>query len=62
VAPVAGYALDLTHLFSSFYRDCPVLKADTPAALRSRLAVCRATLQTLTNALHLLGITAPERM
>lgn len=62
VAPVAGYALDLTHLFSSFYRDCPVLKADTPAALRSRLAICRATLQTLTNALHLLGITAPERM
>lgn len=62
VAPVAGYALDLTHLFSSFYRDCPVLKAETPATLRARLAMCRATLQTLTNALHLLGITAPERM
>jgi len=62
VASVAGYCLELTHLFSAFYRDCPVLKADSPEVLRSRLALCRATLQTLTNALHLLGIVAPERM
>ncbi|MBW7866465.1 MAG: arginine--tRNA ligase [Candidatus Hydrogenedentes bacterium] len=62
VAAVAGYALDLAHLFAAFYRDCPVLKAETPARAHSRLVICRAALQALTNALHLLGIAAPERM
>lgn len=62
VAGVAGYVLDLARCFTTFYHDCPVLKAETPALVQTRLHLCRATLQTLTNALGLLGIAAPERM
>jgi arginyl-tRNA synthetase len=36
--------------------------AGNPELAAARVALCRATLQTLTNALNLLGIEAPERM
>jgi arginyl-tRNA synthetase len=62
VAGIGGYALDLARAYTTFYHDCPVLKAESPALAHARLELCRATLQTLTNALHLLGIAAPERM
>jgi len=61
-APVANFALDLAHLFTAFYHDCPVLKAENADQTESRLLICRAALQTLKNALDLLGISAPERM
>ncbi|MBX3177383.1 MAG: arginine--tRNA ligase [Candidatus Hydrogenedentes bacterium] len=61
-APIANYALELARLFSSFYNDCPVLKAESEALVAARLLLCRATLQTLKNALGILGIEAPERM
>jgi len=61
-APIANYALELSRLFSSFYNDCPVLKAKTSELMIARLQICRATLQTLKNALGILGIEAPERM
>ncbi len=59
---IAVHALDVAHLFTTFYHDCPVLKAETPALVEARLQICKATLQTLKNALHILGIEAPERM
>ena len=62
VAPIANYALELARQFTSFYHDCPVLTAGNPELSAARVALCRATLQTLTNALNLLGIEAPERM
>lgn len=61
-APIANYTLELARLFSSFYNDCPVLKAETPELMTARLQLCKATLQTLKNALGILGIVAPERM
>ena len=61
-ASIANFALDLAHLFTAFYHDCPVLKAENAAQTESRLLICRAALQTLQNALGLLGIAAPERM
>jgi len=61
-APIAVYCLDLAHHFTGFYHDCPVLTAESEALTAARLQLCRATLQVLTNALHLLGINAPERM
>jgi arginyl-tRNA synthetase len=61
-APVANFSLDLAHLFTGFYHDCPVLRAENAAQTESRLLICRAALQTLRNALDLLGISAPERM
>ncbi len=61
-APIAVYALEIARLFTTFYHDCPVLNAGTPEMVEARLQVCRATLQTLQNALGILGIDAPERM
>lgn len=61
-APIANYTLELSRLFSSFYNECPVLKAKTESLMMARLQICKATLQTLTNALGILGIEAPERM
>jgi len=62
VAPVGNYLLDLAHAFTSFYHDCPVLIAESEDLKIARLQICRATLQVLRNALHLMGIEAPERM
>ncbi len=62
VASIAGYALELAHQFTAFYHDCPVLKAENPETTAARLIICRAALQTLKNALNLIGISAPERM
>ena len=59
---ICAYALELAQDFTAFYRDCPVLKADT-AELRSfRLALCAATQRTIATALDLLGVSAPEAM
>lgn len=62
VASIAIYALETARLFTSFYHDCPVLVAETQALKIARVQLCQATLQTLTNALGLLGIEALERM
>lgn len=61
-APVAVYALELARAFTAFYHECPVLGAESAQVTEARLLVCRATLQTLENAMHILGITVPERM
>lgn len=62
VASIATYALETARLFTTFYHDCPVLVAETDALKLARVQLCRATLQTLTNALSILGIDALERM
>lgn len=61
-APVANYVLDLAHAFTAFYHDCPVLTAEDPRLVSSRLHLCDAALYTLSNALGILGIDTPERM
>jgi arginyl-tRNA synthetase len=62
VAPIGQFALEAARDFTTFYHDCPVLTADTEARKRSRIQLCAATLQTITNALGILGIEALERM
>lgn len=62
VAPIAQFALDTARLFTAFYHDCPVLAAETEALRVGRVQLCAVTLQTLTNALGILGIEALERM
>jgi arginyl-tRNA synthetase len=62
IASIATYALETARLFTTFYHDCPVLVAETEALKVARVQLCEATLQTLTNALELLGIEALERM
>ncbi|MEK7793890.1 MAG: arginine--tRNA ligase [Candidatus Hydrogenedentota bacterium] len=61
-APIAQYALDTARAFTTFYHECPVLAADSPARRIARAQLCRVTLQTLANALGILGIEALERM
>ncbi len=58
---IARYAVDLAQKFNKFYFDCKILTA--PEESRSfRLYLTAATLQTLKNALTLLGIGAPDKM
>lgn len=61
-APIAGFALDFARAFTTFYHECPVLSAGNQDLVEARLLLCRAALQTLRNALQILGIEAPERM
>ncbi len=57
------YAQDLAREFHVFYDRCPVLKEDTPPAVRdARLALVGAAKITLRNVLTLVGVSAPERM
>lgn len=59
---VATYVYDLANAFHSFYHAVPVLQADDSDTVTARLRLVAAARQTLTNALHLLGIGAPEVM
>jgi arginyl-tRNA synthetase len=59
---IAAYALELAQEFTAFYRDCKVIGAE-PAAVESfRIALSQATRQTITLALQLLGVSAPDSM
>ena len=56
------YLFTLAQSYTTFYENCPVLKAETPELLRSRLALCSATLRVLEPGLSLLGVVAPQQM
>lgn len=59
---IAAWCYATARAFAVFYRDCPVLQAETPEGRMSRLRLTSATAQCLRNGLKLLGIEAPERM
>jgi arginyl-tRNA synthetase len=59
---LCGYLYDLASAFTTFYEQCPVLKADGETQREDRLALCDATASVLERGLGLLGIDAPERM
>ncbi|MCG8656566.1 arginine--tRNA ligase [Yimella sp. NH-Cas1] len=59
---LAAYLFELATTFTAFYEACPVLKAEDAAVRDSRLALCRVTLEVLTQGLDLLGIEAPDQM
>ncbi len=59
---VAAYVYDLANSFHSFYHAVPVLQAENQKIVSARLSLVAAAKQALTNALHLLGIGAPEVM
>merc|ERR1712118_188581 len=50
------YIYQLSSKFNSFYENCPVIKAGTPALVKSRTAMCTLTSNTLGLVLTLLGI------
>jgi arginyl-tRNA synthetase len=56
------YLYDLATSYSSFFENCPVLKAETDELRRSRLGMVDLSARVLERGLGLLGIEAPERM
>jgi arginyl-tRNA synthetase len=59
---LCAYLFDLASAYTTFYENCPVLKAPDEETKASRLALCALTLHTLAKGLDLLGVTTPERM
>ena len=59
---LAAYLYELATLFSPFYENCPVLKAETPQLAENRLFLCDLTARTLRQGMSLLGIRTPERL
>ena len=59
---LANYVYSVADAYTTFYENCPVLKAPDEETKASRLALCAATLRTLTTGLSLLGVPTPERM
>jgi len=55
------YAQDLATGFHSFYKQCRVVSEDE-ALTKARLKLVRATQIVLAKILHLMGMTAPEKM
>ncbi|MFF5928542.1 arginine--tRNA ligase [Streptomyces hydrogenans] len=59
---LAAYLYQVASLYTTFYSECPVLKADTPAQVENRLFLCDLTARTLQQGMALLGIRTPERL
>ena len=56
------YVYELAKIFTYFYENAPVLKAETKELKKSRLALVMITKKILNQALNLMGISAPEKM
>ncbi|MDD2059907.1 arginine--tRNA ligase [Pseudomonas sp. GD03860] len=59
---LCAYLYDVAGLFSSFYENCPILAAETPEQMQSRLRLAALTGRTLKQGLELLGLETLERM
>ena len=55
------YGVSLASQFHRFYNACRINDAE-PALRDARLALCMATVQTVKNVLHIIGVDAPEHM
>ncbi|MFE0632815.1 arginine--tRNA ligase [Streptomyces sp. NPDC058864] len=59
---LASYLYALASAYTTFYDQCPVLKAETPELRENRLFLCDLTARTLRQGMSLLGIRTPERL
>jgi arginyl-tRNA synthetase len=59
---LTAYLFELATCYSTFFENCPVLKAETDELRASRLALCDLTARTIERGLNLLGIEVVERM
>jgi arginyl-tRNA synthetase len=59
---LCAYLFDVASLFTAFYEECPVLKAEPESLRAARLALCALTLSVLSTGLSLLGVPVPDRM
>lgn len=58
---LCAYLFSLAQDFTTFFEQCPVLKAAAPVR-DNRLLLCELTARTLNTGLNLLGLKAPERL
>jgi arginyl-tRNA synthetase len=58
---LAYYAMDLATVFHSFYKQCRVI-SQNEVLTRARLKLVEAAKITLARTLHLMGMTAPDKM
>ena len=59
---LCNYLFELAGKFTSFYENCPVLKAEDAATRASRLVLCDLTARVLKQGLETLGIATVEQM
>lgn len=59
---LAAYLYGLATQYTSFYEQCPVLKAGDQPTVENRLFLCELTARTLHQGMELLGIRTPERL
>ncbi|MEU3282372.1 arginine--tRNA ligase [Streptomyces antibioticus] len=59
---LAAYLYQLASLLTTFYDQCPVLKAETPELKENRLFLIDLTARTLHRGMALLGIRTPEKL
>lgn len=59
---LTGYLFELANRYSTFYEQCPVLKANSEAIRTSRLLLCDLTARVIEKGLNLLGIRVVEKM
>jgi arginyl-tRNA synthetase len=59
---LTAYLFDLANRYSTFFEQCPVLRADTDAERTSRLLLCDLTARTIRCGLELLGIDVVDKM
>jgi len=59
---LTAYLFEVANRYSSFFEQCPVLKAPSEASRASRLLLCDLTARTVKQGLSLLGIQVVEKM
>lgn len=59
---LTSYLFTLADRYSTFYEQCPVIKAEPEEVRRSRLLLCDLTARTIRKGLELLGIEVVDRM
>ncbi|MEM7274846.1 MAG: arginine--tRNA ligase [Actinomycetota bacterium] len=60
---ITNWVRDLAAAFHGFYRDCPILRSDTPTDVQqARLWLAEGSRIGLAIGLDLLGVSAPEQM
>ena len=59
---LVDYLLELAKAFNRFYRECPVLAAESEELAAARMALCHAARTILADGLNTLTIQVPEAM
>ena len=59
---MANYLYDIAKLFSKFYQQCPIMSAENAELKEARLALAKATLQVLKDAMNLVLVPYLDRM